>query len=63
MAAVAFNKYCGVGIAYNASIGGESLQIQNTEIQKNKRYKEYKKYQITSTEVLEVLEASVYKAY
>ena len=23
VAAVAFNKYCGVGIAYNASIGGE----------------------------------------
>ena len=25
VAAVAFNDYCGVGIAYNASIGGEKL--------------------------------------
>lgn len=27
VAAVAFNSYCGVGVAYNASIGGEIANI------------------------------------
>jgi len=27
VAAVAFNNYCGVGVAYNASIGGNCLRI------------------------------------
>ena len=28
VAAVAFNDYCGVGIAYNASIGGKKCWLQ-----------------------------------
>ena len=49
MAAVAFNKYCGVGIAYNASIGGESLQTQSTQIRKytNTQIQKYKNIQNT----------------
>lgn len=27
VAAVAFNNYCGVGVAYNASIGGKKRKI------------------------------------
>lgn len=27
VAAVAFNQYCGVGVAYNASIGGKWRQL------------------------------------
>lgn len=27
VAAVAFNSYCGVGVAYNASIGGKTANI------------------------------------
>lgn len=27
VAAVAFNSFCGVGVAYNASIGGEDFQL------------------------------------
>jgi len=32
VAAIAFNQYCGIGVAYNASIGG--TVIINVQIQK-----------------------------
>ena len=30
VAAVAFNEYCGVGVAYNASIGGKMIYVIHT---------------------------------
>jgi hypothetical protein len=32
VAAIAFNQYCGIGVAYNASIGGTVIILKHKEI-------------------------------
>lgn len=44
VAAVAFNDYCGIGIAYNASIGGEYIEKNAETLKVNRSWVILKKY-------------------